>query len=264
MQYPNIPGVQVTLHDLSSETPNFRSTPNPYLTVNYGVEKLTNPGFETATGTGSTVLVTEVARNNGIAIITAINTLEDGDIISITLATDTSFNVASAIVTRLSDIQFTFAQAGGNVITKPEATALVTTTTNLLPGWNEYPTTGTIVKEVSVFHTGANALKLTAGSGATTKVSQTIDPVVPRQTYKLSFWTKGDATNAGRYLVKDLYNDVDIVSLTSTGIVGVVYTLVEVVFVVPLTCDYLEITLQCPTTGYAYFDDISTKQVLYV
>jgi hypothetical protein len=133
--------------------------------------------------------------------------------------------------------------------------------------WAESAGTGTIADEGSFVHLGSHAAKLTAGSSKNTVVrpsnnssgnAGTIN-VIPGMSCTLSFWTRGDLTNAGRYSIFDNTNSVFIQATVTTGIVGSVYTQVTNTFVVPATCYSVQITLWCPSVagGISYFDDAS-------
>jgi hypothetical protein len=87
--------------------------------------------------------------------------------------------------------------------------------------------------------------------------------VIPGQRYILRFWTRGDGTNAGRYLIWDATNADYIVTHTSTGVTGTTYTLVEREFVTPAGCVSVTIRFSCPATntGIAYFDFASLQRM---
>jgi len=124
--------------------------------------------------------------------------------------------------------------------------------------WTETAGDGALADEAVLFQAGAHAAKITAGATANTKVDQTI-VVRPGMIYGLSFWTRGDATNAGRYLVRDVTNAADIIATTSTGIAGTTYTRYEINFVAPAACISVRIDIMCPAAngGIAYFDSVS-------
>jgi len=112
----------------------------------------------------------------------------------------------------------------------------------------------------AVVHAGADACEATAGATANTLVEQSVGVQANRR-YKLSFWTRGDAVNAGRYRLYDDDGFADIIALVSTGVTGAVYTEVAVYFVAPAGCMNARIYLHCPVAngGIAYFDDVSIR-----
>lgn len=124
--------------------------------------------------------------------------------------------------------------------------------------WTETAGDGALANETTLIRNGVDAAKTTAGISANTLVYQDIT-VVAGSAYTLSFWTRGDATNAGRYLVYDNDNAADIISLVSTAVVGTTYTKVTAAFTVPAGCTSIRVLLYCPAAngGIAYFDDVS-------
>lgn len=117
------------------------------------------------------------------------------------------------------------------------------------------------IASVGTVHGGAAAARLTAGASANTKIGKTIRAQAETQ-YRLSFWTRGDGTHAGRYEIYDVTAGASIVAVTSTGITGTTYTQVNVDFTTPVDCTGVQVWLMCPSTntGQAYFDDASLKQ----
>ncbi|MDD5103330.1 MAG: LamG domain-containing protein, partial [Candidatus Peribacteraceae bacterium] len=134
--------------------------------------------------------------------------------------------------------------------------------------WGENTGDGNIEVETTTIHGGTNALKLTGG--ATPLSAPNIGPTDPISvtagaTYRLSFWTAGDGTNAGRY---GLYNVqtgdfFSGYSRITTGVTGATYSLITVDFVVPAGCTSMRPYFYAPnvTGGIAYFDDVSLKQI---
>ena len=125
--------------------------------------------------------------------------------------------------------------------------------------WDESAGDGTLAHTADV-HAGADACKATAGATANTLVEQSVNVQANRR-YKLSFWTKGDGVNAGRYRLYDDDGFADIIALVSTGVTGAVYTEVTAYFVAPAGCMSVTIYLHCPVAngGIAYFDDVSIR-----
>jgi len=124
--------------------------------------------------------------------------------------------------------------------------------------WAETAGDGALANETTIVHGGSDAAKVTAGATANTKVAQTCG-VIPGHVYTLSFWTRGDGTNGGRYGVYDVSNSADIVAAVATGVTGTTYTQKTATFIAPAGCISVRIDLWCPTTntGIAYFDDVS-------
>jgi len=128
---------------------------------------------------------------------------------------------------------------------------------------------GALSDETIEVHAGgsAHAAKITAGASANTYIRPTQNSsmyandikVFPGQTLILTFWTRGDGVNAGRYSVYDNNNGVYIRSTISTGITGVTYAQVSYSFVIPSGCYDILVSLLCPTAngGICYFDDVS-------
>lgn len=126
--------------------------------------------------------------------------------------------------------------------------------------WNLTNADGTAEDETTLVYDGAHALKLTAGATAMTRATTygySVNKVTPGQTYTLSFYTRGDGTNAGRYQIRDVTNAGVIKDLTTTGITSTTYTLYSTTFVAPAGCVDAAITFYCPTAngGIAYFDN---------
>ncbi len=126
--------------------------------------------------------------------------------------------------------------------------------------WSETAGDGALANETTAKHAGSDAAKITAGAGLDTLVSQNIT-VTAGKSYRLRFFTRGDASNAGRYKIRDVSNSADIVALTSTGVAGTTFTAVTVAFTAPAGCSSVGITFQCPATdtGDAYFDSSEVR-----
>jgi len=132
--------------------------------------------------------------------------------------------------------------------------------------WNETASDGALANETTFIRSGSDAMRATAGALALTKVVPSPTPptdgtivVRPGTNCTLTFWTRGDGTNAGRYSVRDQTNSTNIISATTTGVAGTTYTQVTVTFSVPTTCYSIQISLFCPPTdgGICYYDDVS-------
>ena len=124
--------------------------------------------------------------------------------------------------------------------------------------WAESVNGGAIVDEVVLTHGGGHALELSQGVGASAYIGQSV-AVLPGIAYRLSFWARGDGSQAGRYYVYDNSNWGAIIAATSTGIIGEDYGQVTVTFSAPAGCSSVLVRLYCPAAegGVAYFDDVS-------
>jgi len=130
--------------------------------------------------------------------------------------------------------------------------------------WTEDAGDGALADEGVWVHGGVHAARLTAGASANTIIYQDIT-VVPNGEYYLTFWARGDVANAGRYQVYDFTHGADIVPVTSTGIIGIVYTVLASTWVAPAGCTTVRILFYCPTTngGVAYVDDVGVALLLH-
>lgn len=131
---------------------------------------------------------------------------------------------------------------------------------DVFQSWTESSGTGTISKETTIKHSGSACLKLVAGSSANTYIYQTF-VIIPGVDQELTFFSRGDGTNSGRYIIRDYSNSQDLTSLLSTGITGEEWRAVNYTFTAPSTCTVILLHLRCPATdgGAAYFDDISMR-----
>lgn len=129
--------------------------------------------------------------------------------------------------------------------------------------WGEVQGTGAIDDELALFHSGAHAAKLTAGAGANTLVYNVLS-VTPGVLYDLTFWTRGDGANGGRYVVYDNTNGVYIKVMTPTGVTGAIYTQVSCHFTAPVGCLFAQYQFYCPAVpgGICYYDDISVAPIV--
>lgn len=109
---------------------------------------------------------------------------------------------------------------------------------------------------------GGYALKLTHGgvAGVANNVFGLIS--TPGARYRLTFYSRGDGSVAGRYQIVDFTHVADILPVTSTGNTTTIYVPVTYEFTVPDGCLLLDIYLHCPATaGSAYFDSVSLVEV---
>jgi len=128
--------------------------------------------------------------------------------------------------------------------------------------WEETKGSGTIAEESTIVYGDYSACKMTAGVSDDCIITQDIS-VTAGKLYKLTIWTRGDGTNAGRYYLYDVSNSTVITAATSTGVTGTSYTKVEIWFTAPYDCSSVRLQLQPPETpgGICYYDDISIKEI---
>ncbi len=153
------------------------------------------------------------------------------------------------------------ASLGAEIVGNPGFETAGTGGADVWDGWTEDAGNGALANETTLVHGGSDAAKITAGAGANTYVVQ-FPACVAERTYALSFWTRGDGTNQGRYLVNDITGGyVPIISLRNTGNATTTYTQVINTFRTPAACVNIGIYLYCSTvnTGIAYFDDVTIK-----
>ena len=130
--------------------------------------------------------------------------------------------------------------------------------------WNENADTGTLVNETTLVHSGADAAKMTAGDVVGNTYAWALITVTPGATHQLTFWTRGDGTNAGRYRLYDHTNSAEMSGgATTTGVTGTTYTEVSIPFTAPAGCVAVRVYGYAPGAngGIAYFDDVSVKAV---
>lgn len=119
------------------------------------------------------------------------------------------------------------------------------------------------VADTSTAYLGTHAAKVTAGATANSYIYQGFT-VVPGLRYTVSFYTRGDGSNAGRYRLLDVSNSVYVINYTSTLITGTDYTKVSFSFTAPDGCISARLYLFCSAadTGVVYYDEVSAKRNL--
>ena len=127
-------------------------------------------------------------------------------------------------------------------------------------GWTVPANDGTI-EQTSVaeeIRSGTYASKFTAGASTNNFTYGSI-ATRPGRTYTVSFWSRGDGSNAGRYRLRDSSNGVDMVAATTTGITGTSYSQFATTFVAPENCYSVLLYLYAPAvnSAVAYFDDVA-------
>ena len=133
--------------------------------------------------------------------------------------------------------------------------------TDVFADWTETETLGTstIEQAIDSVNTGTYACKLTHGD-TLVLVSQE-HAAISGKLYQLSFYTRGDGTNGGRYRIRDVTGATNIVGITDTGVTGTSYVLVQKKFVTPAGCTALGIDLLDGGAGFVYFDDVYVSPV---
>ena len=133
---------------------------------------------------------------------------------------------------------------------------------NIWAGWGEAKGEGLLVDETVLVHGGSHAMKAVSGPDVFTFAAQgtSLDEL---KGYTISFWTRGDGTNAGMWSLEDTSNGDWLVELKSTGVTGTSWEQVSYSFVAPyedgVATVSVQLLLQGPPTdgGIAYFDDVS-------
>lgn len=123
---------------------------------------------------------------------------------------------------------------------------------------------GAKAEATATANSGVNAVKLTPGGASSGVLSQAAS-VVGGAVYRLTYYTRGDGTNAGRHRIFDVTNGADIIADTSTGVTGTTFVQKTIEFTAPATCVSVSIRLiSAPvgSGGYAIFDTVSLKPIL--
>jgi len=178
-----------------------------------------------------------------------------------TTAVDKSGNARNGAYTGI-----TYNVPGGNLSANPGFETAGGGGADVFASWTETAGDGTIERTTTAgeFRSGVAAAKLTAG--ATPTQSPKIDQytvVIPGQSYTLSFWCRGDGTNAGRFWLWDNSNSATLKAIASTGVTGTAYEQVTYTFTAPAGCVLILFNYRAPdvTGGIAYFDDVSVVAV---
>ena len=167
------------------------------------------------------------------------------------IATDgTNFGYITASDANSVTVDFT----GGNGTIATNAVFDVKSAT--APGWTLINSGGSFARESSAIHSGTYATKITRATGPVTML-ETLN-VTAGNYYLLSFWTRGDGTNAGRYAIYDGTHVSYLIAATTTGVTGTTYTRFSAIFQIPSGCTTIQPQFST-TTGASstYFDDIS-------
>lgn len=136
-------------------------------------------------------------------------------------------------------------------------------TSDTWTSWTDSVSDGKLLAMSDSVHGGSRAIKMIAGASFNTFVRTGHRTVVAGRSMRLSFWTRGDATYEGRYSVRDVTHSTWIISNTPTGVTSATYAQVIADFQIPTGCTTIYIVLYCPgtNTGFAYFDDVSCKEL---
>lgn len=119
--------------------------------------------------------------------------------------------------------------------------------------------TDTITSEGTVMARGAAAAKITYSNNGTTYLHQSVT-VTPKTTYRVSFYSRGDATREGRYVIRNATAGTDIIALTVTGNITTSYRRVSVDITTPAACTSITLRLYAPSAaGSVYYDDVSIE-----
>lgn len=128
--------------------------------------------------------------------------------------------------------------------------------------WTETASDGALANEGVVRHEGADACKMTAGVTVDTRVNQ-LYVAVPGTRYRIRFWSQGDGVNAGVFHVWDATGGADIIPITTTGVTGAAYAIVEAEFAAPTDCISINVFLRCPPIngGICYYDACEVRRI---
>ncbi|MBI9081936.1 MAG: carbohydrate binding domain-containing protein, partial [Pseudodesulfovibrio sp.] len=131
---------------------------------------------------------------------------------------------------------------------------------DVFAGWYEIAGDGAIASDTG--HYGTYSVKLTAGAAGNAQVSKSNLAVTGGTSYYISFWTKGDGTNAGGWYVYFAAGGQNTGTI-STGATGADWVKKQIVLKATVNTT-LSFGAQSPATegGIAYFDDVELREVL--
>jgi len=110
-------------------------------------------------------------------------------------------------------------------------------------------------------YAGKRSLRVDYGGAASANARQAIS-VVAANVYSVQFWTRGDGTNQGLWMVWDTAAG-PIVSQRTTGVTAATWTLVTHSFTMLAGGGTTYLIFYSPSTaGYAYFDDITVMDAI--
>jgi Concanavalin A-like lectin/glucanases superfamily len=131
---------------------------------------------------------------------------------------------------------------------------------DVFANWGEMANAGVISQTTAAgeFRGGAAACKLTQDA----LVYQDF-AVQAGNSYRLSFWTRGDGVRNGKYRVRDVTNSVDIRAYTDSGVTGTDFAQVTYDFVAPAGCATARVYfIASGYATYSIFDDVTVKTTL--
>jgi hypothetical protein len=124
--------------------------------------------------------------------------------------------------------------------------------------WTTAQGNGSVAIETSLVYKGTKAAKITAGATPNGSYFAQYFTCTPGEVFNWTFYTRGDGTNAGRYIAVDNTHSANIFSTTSTGVTGTSYTLVTKQFTIPADCvsAYIKCWAANVQGAIAYFDNM--------
>ena len=136
-------------------------------------------------------------------------------------------------------------------------------------GWDENVAAGAIVAETTIVH-GASMVSCKMTQANPTGAVYVVSPVCVvghGQTLEIRIWTRGDGTNAGRYLIYDATHATALIGLTETGVTGTSWAEVVLNPATPAGSGDINIRvyLYAPAaaSGVTYYDDVSLISKIY-
>jgi hypothetical protein len=127
-------------------------------------------------------------------------------------------------------------------------------------GWTVWSTSDPTktVEATTTTNNGSSAVKITSDGTANPTIYSGNITVTSGNTYRISYYTRGNGTVDGKVGIWDSTNSAYIWN-TATGITGTTYQQQIRYFTVPSTSTAIAVYLRANATGTAYFDDVSVK-----
>lgn len=133
-------------------------------------------------------------------------------------------------------------------------------------GWSETAGSGALADEGTLVHGGSHAAKLTRGASNDTYItgSPSESWICPGKSYRFSFWSRGDGTNAPKAAIATSNFGAFIVD-SIVGTPGTTYAKTDQDFVAPASNAAARFRLYPPNVqnAYGYFDDLTLTGPLY-
>lgn len=175
--------------------------------------------------------------------------------------------VANRVRTTYSTLDY----VGDNEAVNPGFESVAASGPNVFDGWPQQVGSGGAVAQTGDAHDGAVACAITSdtdgpdGAGAPmTWVRQNLN-LTAGNSYKLTFWTRGDGSHAGRWALRDPNAAEWIVAPQSTLIPGATYGQKAYEFAAPSEGEVLLFFYGPSTDGtQAYFDDVAVNELVEV